>query len=65
MDLIVQGFPSPLEIGSKQGTKPGSQEEIDIERMYWTDEKLTSWWGKRYLVVNPFTRIEVYLQQDP
>lgn len=31
MDLIVQGFPSPLEIGSKQGTKPGSQEEIEMQ----------------------------------
>jgi len=31
MDLIVQGFPSPLEIGSKQGTKPDSQEEIEMQ----------------------------------
>ena len=31
MDLIVQGFPSPLEIGSQKGTKPGSQEEMEMQ----------------------------------
>jgi len=30
MDLIVQGFPSPLEIGSKKGTKPGTEDEIEM-----------------------------------
>jgi len=30
MDLIVQGFPSPLEIGAKKGTKPGGKEEIEM-----------------------------------
>lgn len=30
MDLMVQGFPSPIEIGSKKGTKPGSEEEIEM-----------------------------------
>ena len=33
MDLIVQGFPSPLEIGSKKGTKPGRGEEIEMSPM--------------------------------
>jgi len=30
MDLIVQCFPSPLEIGSKKGTVPRSDEEIEM-----------------------------------
>jgi len=30
MDIIVQGFPSPLEIGSKKGTKPGTEDEIEM-----------------------------------
>lgn len=30
MDLIVQGFPSPLEIGSKQGNKPGSEDMVEM-----------------------------------
>ncbi len=30
MDLIVQGFPSPLEIGFKKGTKPHSEVEIEM-----------------------------------
>jgi elongation factor G len=29
MDLIVQGFPSPLERGSRKGTKPGSEEVVE------------------------------------
>ena len=29
MDLIIQGFPSPLERGSKEGTKPGSEEVVE------------------------------------
>ncbi len=30
MDLIVQGFPSPVEIDAKKGVKPGSEEEIEM-----------------------------------
>jgi len=29
MDLIIQGFPSPLERGSKEGTKPDSEEVVE------------------------------------
>ena len=29
MDLIIQGFPSPLESASKQGTKPDGDEEVE------------------------------------
>ena len=31
MDLIVQGFPSPLERGSKEGTRPDSEEVVERE----------------------------------
>jgi len=31
MDLIVQGFPSPIDIGAKKGTKPGSDEQIEMQ----------------------------------
>ncbi len=30
MDLIVQEFPSPLEAGAKKATRPGTDEEIDV-----------------------------------
>ncbi|MBW1850704.1 MAG: elongation factor G [Deltaproteobacteria bacterium] len=30
MDLIVQGFPSPFEIGSKQGSKPRSEDVVEM-----------------------------------
>ena len=29
MDLIIQGLPSPLERGSQEGTKPGSEEVVE------------------------------------
>jgi elongation factor G len=29
MDLIIQGFPSPLEKGTRQGTKPGGEEAVE------------------------------------
>jgi elongation factor G len=29
MDLIIRGFPSPLERGSKEGTKPDSEEVVE------------------------------------
>ena len=29
MDLIIQGLPSPLERGSQEGTKPGSEEAVE------------------------------------
>ena len=29
MDLIIQGLPSPLERGAKEGTKPGSEEVVE------------------------------------
>ncbi len=31
MDTIIKGFPSPLERDPKKGTKPGSDEEIEIQ----------------------------------
>jgi elongation factor G len=31
MDLIIQGLPSPVEIGAKKGIKPGSGEEIEMQ----------------------------------
>ncbi len=29
LDFIIQGFPSPIERGSKDGTKPGSEEVVE------------------------------------
>ncbi len=31
MDLVVQGFPSPLDKGSKKGFKPGSEDEVEMQ----------------------------------